>query len=70
MNNRQRFVEGFTDGWSSVLGARFVLPEISAPSIQASGTDYIHGLIVGIEAAKKQMSEMTLRDSAISSNTS
>ena len=59
MNNKQRFAEGFTDGWSSVFGTTLTLPEISAPSIQASGTDYIHGLIEGIEAAKKKMAEIT-----------
>jgi hypothetical protein len=59
MDEMRTFAHGFTRGWLSVLGPRLILPKIPAPPIQTSGTDYIRGLMGGIEAAKKKLAEKT-----------
>ena len=53
MDKRQTFAQGFIEGWHSIVGPRFVFPEIPSPSIHGSGSEYMSGLLQGIEAAKK-----------------
>lgn len=58
MIDKQTFADGFIQGWQSVIGQQFPLPEIPSPSTLGSRSAYIYGLMDGIEAAKKLMAEM------------
>jgi len=58
MDNDQSYIDGFLQGWSSVVGPRLDFPEIPAPPIPASGSNFIHGLMEGIAAAKKQIADV------------
>ncbi len=49
----QTFAQGFIEGWHSVVGAGLHFPEIPSPSIQKSGSEFIRGVMQGIEAAKE-----------------
>ena len=62
MDEKQTFINGFFQGWQSVAGPTLQPPEIQAPSPQPSGSRFIHGLIEGIEAAKKKMAELNLAE--------
>jgi len=53
VDDKQQFVRGFLEGWHSIVGPRLDFPSIPPPSIQGSGSNYFHGLMKGIEAAKK-----------------
>ncbi len=55
MENKQTFIDGFIQGWQSVAGPRLPPPEIQTPATQPSGSKFIHGMIEGIEAAKKKL---------------
>jgi hypothetical protein len=59
MPKPQTFAQGFIAGWHSIVGPRLDFPEIPSPSIQGSGSEFIHGLMQGIEAAKKFFAEKT-----------
>lgn len=56
-DKNQTFAEGFILGWQSVLVTGFPFPEIPPSSVDGSGSNYIRGLIEGIEAAKKQLAK-------------
>jgi hypothetical protein len=58
MGDKQTFADGFLAGFFSVMGPRVIIPKISTPPVSKIGSDYIHGLMQGIEAAKKQIVEM------------
>jgi hypothetical protein len=57
MDERQTFAQGFIEGWHSVAGPRLDFPEIPSPSIHGGGSEFIHGLMQGIEAGKMQIAE-------------
>jgi hypothetical protein len=58
MDNSQTYVNGFLQGWSSVVGLRLDNFDIPAPRVQASGSNFIHRLMEGIAAAKKQIADV------------
>jgi Xaa-Pro aminopeptidase len=53
--DEKKFEQGFIHGWSSVIGHAMQVHEIPSPPIQLIGSKYIHGLMEGIEAAKKEI---------------
>ena len=57
MSNQDRYSEGYATGWTSVLGPRLELEEIPSPPTKAHGSNYILGLLNGIEAARKREKE-------------
>jgi hypothetical protein len=59
MSPQKRYAEGYATGWASVLGPQLVLSEIPSPPTQASGSDYILGLLTGIAAARKCAEELS-----------
>ena len=63
MSNNQTFADGFVAGLVSEFGPRLIIPEIPAPPIKRIGSDYIHGLMAGIEAAKTKKLEMASENS-------
>jgi hypothetical protein len=55
MDDRQKYVDGFLQGWQSVAGPRLHFPDIPVLSSRPAGSPFIHGLIAGIAAAKKEI---------------
>lgn len=68
MDDQQKYIGGFLEGWQSVAGPRLHFPNIPKPSKPANGSPFIHGLMRGIAAAKYEMAALnrTNRASAIS----
>jgi hypothetical protein len=58
MGIQDRYSEGYATGWASVLGPRLTLVEIPLPPTEAHGSNYILGLINGIEAARAREKEL------------
>lgn len=54
----QTFIDGFIKGWQSVAGPRLLPPEIEPPLTRARTSVFLHGMIEGIEAARKKLSEL------------
>jgi hypothetical protein len=52
------FMDGFVEGWQSVVGPALQPPQIEIPPTRPSGSRFLHGLIEGIEAAKKKIAEL------------
>ncbi len=52
------FMDGFVEGWRSVIGPGLQPPQIEIPATRPSGSRFMHGLIEGIEAAKKKIAEL------------
>jgi hypothetical protein len=52
------FMDGFVEGWKSVVGPALQPPDIEIPPTRPSGSRFMHGLIEGIEAAKKKIAEL------------
>ena len=59
MDDQQTFFEGFQRGWESVVGPALQPPEIEVPPPIPSGSRFMQGLIMGIEAGKKKIDELT-----------
>jgi hypothetical protein len=55
---QQTFIDGFIKGWQSVAGSRLRPPDIEPPPTRPRSSKYIHGMLEGIEAAKKKISEL------------
>ncbi len=58
MGEKQTFLEGFIEGWQSIAGDRLQPPEIATPPTSPVGSKFIHGMMEGIEAAKKRLAEL------------
>jgi len=58
MSNQDRYAEGYATGWASVFGPKLRLAEIPLPPGHAHGSNYILGLIHGIEAARLREKEL------------
>lgn len=58
-NERQTFFEGFQRGWESVVGPAIAPPDMDLPPAFPSGSRFMQGLIMGIEAGKKKIAELT-----------
>lgn len=52
------FIDGFIEGWESVAGSRLLPPEIEPPPTRPRKSKFIHGMLEGIEAAKKKISQL------------
>lgn len=59
MDDQQKYIDGFLEGWQSVAGPRLHFPSIPNPSKPANGSPFIHGLMKGITAAKNEMAAMS-----------
>jgi hypothetical protein len=55
MDDRQKYIDGFLQGWQSVAGPRLHFPDIPVLASPPAGSPFIHGLIAGIAAAKKEI---------------
>jgi hypothetical protein len=64
MDQQQTFSEGFMRGWESIVGPALEPPEIEIPPAVPSGSRFMQGLIMGIEAGKKKMAELSEPHSA------
>jgi hypothetical protein len=58
MDEQQKFQEGFLRGWESVVGPALQPPEIERPPVAAGVSQFMQGLIMGIEAGKKKIAEL------------
>jgi hypothetical protein len=64
MRGKQTFEDGFIAGWVSIMGSRLVVPEFPAQPIPKQyGSDFLHGLLKGQEAARKKIAEMASENS-------
>ena len=59
MDDQQTFFEGFQRGWESVVGPALPPPEIAVPDAVPSGSRFMQGLIMGIEAGKQKIKELS-----------
>lgn len=59
MDEHQSFFDGFRRGWESVVGPALPPPEIELPDVVPSGSRYMQGLIMGIEAGKQKIKELS-----------
>ena len=59
MDERQTFFDGFQRGWESVVGPALPTPEIDLPDAVPSGSRFMQGLIMGIEAGKQKIKELS-----------
>ncbi len=59
MDEQQSFFEGFQRGGDAVVGPAFQPPDIDMPPPIPSGSRFMQGLILGIEAGKKKIDELT-----------
>lgn len=55
MFDRQKFIDGYLQGWQSIAGPRLHFPDIEPPLSYPAGSPFIHGLLKGIAAAKREM---------------
>ena len=55
MDDRQKYIDGYLQGWQSVAGPRLHFPDIPVLSSHPAGSPFIHGLIAGIAAAKNEI---------------
>lgn len=55
MDDQQKYIDGFLEGWQSVAGPRLHFPNIPKPAKPANGSPFIHGLMKGIASAKNEM---------------
>jgi hypothetical protein len=55
MDDQQKYIDGFLQGWQSIAGPRLHFPDIPVLSSRPAGSPFIHGLIAGIAAAKKEI---------------
>ncbi len=58
MDENKSFIDGFIQGWQSVVGHVLDPPEVQVPVTNPKGSRFIHGLIEGIEAAKRKIAEL------------
>ncbi len=68
MSNKDRYSEGYTRGWASILGPKLALAEIPSPPTEALGSNYIIGLINGIDAARAREKELALTYTPLAPN--
>lgn len=58
MDQKQTFNDGFVRGWESVVGPALPPPLIERPPIVPGVSQFMQGLILGIEAGKKKIAEL------------
>lgn len=58
MDEKQTFKDGFVRGWESVVGPALQPPPIEPPPAAAGVSQFMQGLILGIEAGKKKIAEL------------
>lgn len=59
MEEHKSFFDGFQRGWESVVGPALPPPDIHVPDEMPSGSRYMQGLIMGIEAGKQKIKELS-----------
>lgn len=58
IDERQTFQDGYVRGWESVVGPALQPPEIERPPVVPGASQFMQGLIMGIEAGKKKIAEL------------